>query len=127
MDASELDALIRAVSEGTATREALLAALRVSKVAVPLSKGLDHGALPPDARPMTLNAAEGFPVIATFTAVDKAAPWIKQQPSYANVLVADFAWALGWARPPFGIAVNPGYKYSFVMSANEFDAQPHIS
>ena len=64
----------------------------------------------------------GFAVLATFTTVAKAGPWVMNQPAYSNVLLTDFAWALGLTHPPFGLAVNPGYKYSFVMSPTDVQA-----
>lgn len=122
MDANSLLELIMRASEDSALRPNLLAALRESSVAIPVNKGLENGALPPDFKPLTLNAEQGFPVLATFTTPDKATPWIKQQPLFQHVLVTDFRWALSITRPPFGIAVNPGYKYSVALSPAEVAA-----
>jgi hypothetical protein len=122
MDANALEALIMRTAGDPSLRPLLVEALRDSRVAVPLNKGLENGALPPDFKPLTLNAEQGFPVLATFTTPDRAAPWIKQQPAFQHVLVTAFSWAVDITRPPFGIAINPGYTYSVVFSPTEVAA-----
>jgi hypothetical protein len=119
MDASQLEQLIQSVTDNPHERADLVEALRQSKIAIPLNKGLENGSLPEDFRTLILNSPAGFAVLATFTTVEKAGPWIKNEPAYSNVLLTDFLWALSITRPPFGLAVNPGYKYSFVMSPME--------
>ena len=119
MDASQLEQLIQSVTDNPEGRAGLIEALRQSRIAIPLNKGLENGSLPKDFRPLTLNSPAGFAVLATFTTVEKASPWVKNEPAYSNVLLTDFLWALSITRPPFGLAVNPGYKYSFVMSPSD--------
>jgi hypothetical protein len=122
MDANALEALIMRTAGDPSLTPLLVEALRDSRVAVPLNKGLENGALPPDFKPLTLNAEQGFPVLATFTTPDRAGPWIKQQPVFQHVLVTAFSWAVAIARPPFGIAINPGYTYSVAFSPTEVAA-----
>lgn len=122
MDTAALEALISHATSEPALRPQLIEALMASKVAIPLDKGLENGALPADFRPLTLNAPAGFPVLAVFTTPDKVTPWLKQQPAFQHSLVTDFSWAVGITRPPFGIAVNAGYRYSLVLSAVEVEA-----
>lgn len=122
MDAHQLEELlVRATSDPDA-RATLVSALPDSRVAVPINRGLENGELPSDFKPLTLNAQEGFPVIAVFTTPDKAAPWIKQQPAFQHSLVTAFSWVLKLAKPPFGIALNAGYKYSLALSPAEVEA-----
>ena len=122
MEASVLEEMIVRVVSEPETRPRLLAALLHSRIAVPLDRGLENGVLPTDFKPLTLNAQQGFPVLAVFTTREKAAPWIEQQPTFQHVLVTEFDWAVRITRPPFGIAVNPGYKYSFALSPAEVEA-----
>lgn len=122
MEASVLEEMIVRVVSDPETRPQLLAALLDSRIAVPLDRGLENGALPADFKPLTLNAQQGFPVLAVFTTREKAAPWIEQQPAFQHVLVTGFDWAVRITRPPFGIAINPGYKYSFALSPTEVEA-----
>lgn len=119
MDAPSLEALIVQVTEEPQLRDQLVAALIESKIAIPLDKGLENGALPPDFKPLTLNAQQGYPVLATFTTPDKATPWLQQNPEFKHCLVTDFTWGVRLTMPPFGIAVNPGYKYAFTLSPAE--------
>ncbi|RZA35185.1 MAG: SseB family protein [Lysobacteraceae bacterium] len=122
MDAVQLEQLIRSVTGNPLGSTGLVQALLQSRIAVPLDRSLENGSLPKDFRPLTLNSPAGFAVVATFTTVDKAAPWVSKEPAYSNVLLTDFTWALGIARPPFGLAVNPGYRYSFVLSPGDVQA-----
>lgn len=119
MDAPSLEALIVQSTSEPQLRDQLVAALIESKIAISLDKGLENGVLPADFKPLTLNAQQGYPVLATFTTPDKAAPWIQQNPAFTHCLVTDFTWAVRLTRPPFGIAVNPGYKYAFTLSPAE--------
>ena len=127
MDAESLEELIiRAMLEPD-LRPQLVWELMGSRVAIPLDKGLENGALAPDFKPLTLNAEQGFPVLAVFTTPNKAAPWIKQQPVFQHSLVTEFRWAVNITRPPFGIAINPGYKHSFVLEPAEVEALSEVS
>lgn len=119
MDAAEIEALIMRVSGGDATPDELLTALLASKVAILLDKGLEGDSLASDARPFTLRADPGFPVLATFSSVEKTKPWVQQQPAYSHALYTDFSWALRTIPPGFGLAVNPGYRYAFLMTPDE--------
>lgn len=121
MHGNELEALIIRATAEPALRPELITMLLRSRVAVPLNRGLENGVLPADFKPMTLNGPQGFPVLAVFTSPDKAAPWIKEQPEFQHSLVTEFSWALKITRPPFGIAVNPGYKHSVVLSPAEVE------
>lgn len=122
MDATPLEELILRGSTDPASRPQLIEALLASKIAVPLNKGLKDGALPPDFKPMTLNSPHGYPVLAVFTTPQKITPWLKEQPDFQHSLVTDFTWAIDITRPPFGIAVNPGYQHSVLLSPSEVEA-----
>lgn len=122
MDTASLEDLIIRTTSEPDLRPQLVAGLLASRVAVPLDKGLENGALPRDFKPLTLNGPAGFPVLAVFTTPDKAAPWIKQQPAFQHALVTGFDWAVGITPPPFGIAVNPGYAHSLVLSPADVQA-----
>jgi hypothetical protein len=122
MDAPSLEALIAQSTGDTKLRDQLVVALIESKIAIPLDKGLENGVLPADFKPLTLNAQQGYPVLATFTTPDKATPWLQQHPAFEHCLVTDFTWAVRLTKPPFGIAVNPGYKYAFTLSPADVES-----
>jgi hypothetical protein len=122
MDVDSLETLILQLADDPGARAALIEKLPGFRVAIPLDKGLENGVLPAGFKPLTLNAPQGFPVLATFTTPDKAAPWIKEQPVFQHALVTEFAWAVGITRPPFGIAVNPGYTHSLLLTPSEVQA-----
>ena len=122
MDATSLEELISRSTSEPDLRPQLIEALMAAKLAVPLNKGLENGVLPADFKPLTLNSKRGFPVLAVFTTPSKVTPWLKEQPDFQHSLVTDFAWAVGITRPPFGIAVNPGYRHSLLLSPAEVEA-----
>ena len=122
MDAAPLEELIIRASADAALRSQLIEALLAAKLAVPLNKGLENGVLPPDFKPMTLNSPQGYPVLAVFTTPQRVTPWLKDQPNFQHSLVTDFSWAIGITRPPFGIAINPGYQHSVLLSPDEVEA-----
>jgi hypothetical protein len=119
MDRESLESLLVRHAEEPAVRDELIAVLFQSKVAIPLDKGLEDGALPADFKPLCLNAEQGFPVVAIFTAPDKARPWLEQHPAFQHCLVTDFTWVARITPPPFGIALNPGYRYALALSPAE--------
>ncbi len=122
MDTASLEELISRFTAEPALRPQLIDALMASTVAVPLDKGLENGALPADFKPLTLNAPEGFPVLAVFTTPAKVTPWLKEQPAFQHSLVTGFDWAVSITRPPFGIAVNPGYRHAIALTPAEVGA-----
>ena len=133
MDTTELEALIVAVATGSRQRSDLVEALFTAKVAVLFNRGLEGGVLSSEARPLTLNSPEGFPILATFSSVEKAGPWVKNEPAYCHALYTDFSWALSTVPAEFGIGLNPGYKWSFlippveVQSLKDQQLQPNSS
>lgn len=119
MDTAELEALIVAFATGSQQRSHLIEALLTSKVAVLFDRGIEGGTFPPEARPLTLDSPDGFPILATFSSVEKTAPWVRNQPAYSHALYTGFAWALDTVPAEFGIGLNPGYKWSFLMPPSE--------
>ena len=121
MVVNTLEALLVEFASSPENRAQLVEKLVESRVAVALNKSLENGALASDFKPLTLNAEQGFPVLATFTAPDKITPWVQREPEFKYSLVTEFSWALSITRPPFGIALNPGYRHSFVLAPAEVE------
>jgi hypothetical protein len=119
MDATTLEQRVRTVHEDASQRAALLQALPQSKVAVLLDKALEDGRLAHDARPLVLNDREGRPMIAVFTAVERATPWVQREPAYGFALYTQLDWVVRIAPQDVGIAVNPGYRFDLTVSAAE--------
>ena len=116
MDAHALEQRIALATTDPTQRNGLLAELSNARVAIPVDKGPEGGKLPVDSRPLTLDSDQGFPVIAVFTSPDKATPWQQRNPAFGFCLVTDFDWVRQLAKPPFGIAINPGYRYSLLLT-----------
>ena len=122
MDAAALEALIVKVAGGEVPRADLLTLLPSAKVALMLDKGLVNGVLAKDCRPFSLKADQGFFVLAAFSSVAKAAPWVQREPVFANVLYTDFESAIGMIPANAGLAIDPGYKWSLLIPPNELRA-----
>ena len=119
IDAAALEALIVKVAGGEVPRADLLTLLASAKVALMLDKGLENGMLANDCRPFSLKADQGFFVLAAFSSVAKAAPWVQREPVFANVLYTDFEWAIRMIPANAGLAIDPGYKRSLLIPPDE--------
>ncbi len=122
MDATVLEALIVKVAGGEVPRADLLTLLPSAKVALMLDKGLVNGVLAQDCRPFSLKADQGFFVLAAFSSVAKAAPWVQREPVFENVLYTGFESAIRMIPANAGLAINPGYKWSLLIPPNELRA-----
>ena len=84
-----------------------------------LDKGVENGVIAKDFRPLWLKADQGFYVLAAFSTVAKAAPWVQREPVFANVLYTDFEWAIRMIPANAGLAIDPGYKWSLLIPPDE--------
>lgn len=119
MDAGELERRIRATHDDASQRAPLLQALPQAKVAVLMDQGLQDGRLAPDARPLVLDDRDGHPMIAVFSSVERGTPWVQREPAYGHAVYTQCEWVLRIAPAGVGIAVNPGYRFDFLVRAAE--------
>ncbi|MCD6059967.1 MAG: hypothetical protein K0S16_278 [Moraxellaceae bacterium] len=81
---------------------------------------LDRDPGPEEARddkaaPLVLNNPQGLPVLAIFTAPERAISMTATFPQFAHGVWVEFAWLLRLVRPGFGIVMNPGTLAGFEM------------
>ncbi len=119
MDAVQLEQLVRETQVDPQRGEALLQALPESKVAVLFNRGLENGRLPREARPLVLKGTDGELMIAAFTSVEMTKPWVQREPEFTFALHTTFQWVARIAPPGVGIALNPGYKFDFIIPARQ--------
>ena len=119
MDAVQLEQLTRQTQVDPMQREVLLRALAESRVAVLFDHGLQNGSLPRAARPLVLVGDDDTRVIAAFTSVDMAKPWVQREPEFGYALYTTFQWVVRITPPGVGIALNPGYRFDFLIPAEQ--------
>lgn len=106
---NELESVLRSVRSGDAPVAAFMDALLAAQVFVLLDK--DPG---PDGdwdeatSPLVLNSHQGIPVLAVFTAPERAIAMTSQFPAFSYGLLIDFSWLLQRISAGAGLVINPG-------------------
>jgi hypothetical protein len=113
-----LETLLLAVQNGEQSTDVLLAQLLEAQVFLLLDR--DPG--PEEARadsaaPLLLNNPQGQPVLAVFTAPERAISMTLAFPQYAHGVTVGFRALLGFVRPGLGLVVNPGAVAGFELPA----------
>lgn len=81
-----------------------------SQVFMLLDKDVDDsGVWDNSASPMVLTNKTGTPVLALFTAPQRADEWPTREPRFSYGLLTDFTWLLRGVQPGQGIVLNPGH------------------
>ncbi len=113
---NDLEQLFQQAQEGEIPVEAFMDSLLASQVFVLIDKDLgDSGEWDPAATPMTLSNAAGVPLLAMFTAAERAVEWPQHYPQFAYGVFADFLWLLELIAPEVGLVINPGCSVGLEM------------
>lgn len=106
---NELESVFRSVRSGNAPVAAFLDALLAAQVFVLLDSdpGRD-GDWNESTSPLVLNSHKGFPVLAIFTAPERAIAMTSQFPAFSHGLLIDFSWLLQRISAGAGLVINPG-------------------
>lgn len=104
-----LETTLAAAQAGTLPPSQLFAALHGTQVFVLINKQLGPDT-PWDEETalLVLNGQAGTPVVAVFSAAERAIDWPAQAPAFRFGLWVEFRWLLGGIAPELGIAINPG-------------------
>lgn len=106
---NDLEHVFRSVRAGEAPVAAFMDALLRAKVFVLLDQDPGpEGNWHESASPLVLNNHQGAPVLAIFTAPERAIAMASQFPAFAYGLLIDFAWLLQRINAGAGLVVNPG-------------------
>lgn len=116
---NDLEVALAAAKAGTGTIDALIDRLQDSQVFLLLDR--DPG--PEEARdesavPLTLNNAQGQPLLALFSAPERSISMTLAYPGYAFGVWVEFRWLLRLVRPGVGLVLNPGAIAGFEMPAS---------
>ncbi len=102
---------------GQATTAQLLEALFASQVYVLLNVDLGvTGAWRSDALPLVLNSPTGVPLIALFSAPERAQGWPERAPAFPHGVLIDFHLLLRDMAPGVGVVLNPGLALGVELS-----------
>lgn len=106
---NELENVLAAVRAGDAVVSSFMDTIVASDIFVLLDKDLGpEGKWDDSASPLVLKNHEGTPVIAMFTAPERAIAMASQFPAFGYGLIIRFAWVLARMSPGVGIVLNPG-------------------
>ncbi len=104
-----LESVLLAVRAGDAPAADFLGALSSAQVLVLLDKDPGpEGNWEASALPLVLNSSQGGPVVAIFTAPERAIAMTSQFPAFCHGLQIDCSWMLQRISAGVGLVVNPG-------------------
>lgn len=104
-----LESVLQSVRAGEAPAADFLQALPSSQVVVLLDTDPGpEGNWESSALPLVLNSPQGSPVLAIFTAPERAIAMTSQFPAFCHGLQIDCAWMLQRISAGVGLVVNPG-------------------
>lgn len=106
---NDLETALAALRADSAQAEGFFRALLASPVFLLLDRELGEPESPdPEALPLVLNNAQQAPVLALFTAAERAIPISLELPAYAHGAWVSMRWVLSIMRPGLGLVLNPG-------------------
>ncbi len=106
-----LETALQGLREGTTGSDVFFAQLLESPVFLLLDRELGEPESPdPEALPLVLNNAQQAPVLALFTAAERAIPISLELPAYAHGAWVSLRWVLSIMRPGLGLVLNPGCR-----------------
>lgn len=108
---NDLEKLLLAAQEGEIEIEEFVEALLGSQLFLPLHDDSPIGNFQRNqtARPLTLTADDGLPVLVMFTSPDRARPFVKDHPGYGGGILTDLHWVFENLGVGYGITLNPGW------------------
>lgn len=103
-----LEAALQQAQAGETQPSELFAALHGAQVFVLVDRELGPGgAWTEDTSLLVLQGPSGAPVVAVFSAPERAKDWPERAPAFRWGLLVDFRWLLQGVSPQAGIVVNP--------------------
>ena len=117
--ANDLERTLVAAQQGRLPVASFMDKLIASQVLVLFDREpVADGKRDESAIPMILTNQAGQPVLAVFTAPERASDWSRREPRFQTGLLTDFAWLLRGISPQLGVVVNPGLKEGLEMPAS---------
>ena len=113
-----LEEKVLAAQEGHISSDELLEVLLTSQVFMPVQ---DEKAPALNiqrstrARPLSLTAEDGTPILVLFSSPERARPFLADFPGFTGGILESFKWVLERMGTGYGIALNPGSEVGFDM------------
>ena len=113
-----LEEKLLAAQEGRLSSDELLEVLLLSQVFMPVQ---DEKAPALNiqrstrARPLSLTAEDGTPILVLFSSPERAKPFLADFPGFTGGILESFKWVLERMGTGYGIALNPGSEVGFDM------------
>lgn len=112
-----LETALVLAQQGKASTPDFLNQLVGSQVFVLLDKELGpEGQWDPAINLCVLTNAKGNPMVAVFTAPERAIPWSERLPQFQHGLLVNPTWLIQGLGPTVGIVVNPGHPVGVELS-----------
>lgn len=106
---NDLEAVLQSVRAGGVAVSVFMDALMGAQVFVLLDQDPGpEGNWQESASPLVLSSHQGVPVLAIFTAPERAIAMTNQFPAFAYGLLIDFSWLLQRINAGAGLVINPG-------------------
>ena len=105
---NELEQALLDAQNGRCTVPEFFGALLRAQVYLLLDKEVDPGGQwDATLNPCVLSNSTGSPVLAAFTAPERATGWTERLPRFAHGLLVSFPWVLLRLGPKIGLVLNP--------------------
>jgi len=79
------------------------------------------------AKPLTVEAEDGTPVLVLFTSPERAKPFLQDFPDYGGGLLSEFSWILDRIGSGVAIAINPGIEFGIDLEADNVTQLIHLN
>ncbi len=112
-----LEAALQKAQAGEVQPSDLFGVLHDAQVLVLVDRELGPGgAWTEDTSMLVLNSPSGTPVVAVFSAPERAKDWPERAPAFRWGLQVEFRWLLQGISPQVGIVVNPDCEVGVEMN-----------
>ena len=117
--ANDLETALVDAQKGQRSVPEFFGALLRSQVYLLLDKEIGpDGQLDPSINPCVLSNAAGAPMLAAFTAPERASGWAERLPQFAHGVLVSFPWVLLRLGPQVGVVLNPEGKVGVEIGAD---------
>lgn len=118
---NEFEREMLAARQGEMSQDALIQHLLDSQIVVLLDQDIPDSGWHDDISLMMLNNPSGTPVLAVFTTLERALPWVSAQSAFKYAIHTDCGWLVQRMAPDIGMAVNPGSQLGFELPPAAID------
>ena len=112
---NQLEEDLLATSRGEMDNITFLQKLAESSVSILIDKEFVETENPEGVQPLILEASNGEPLLALFSAPARGYPMTEQHPEHAFAVEVAFPWAVHNAWNGMGLVINPGWSVGLTI------------